>query len=97
VPLLTSYSVLNPDNAAPANTSATTGAPAYTATSTAAEDPFTSGQPVATTTINPTSEGAGPAASTAMTSSTAAAMPRMTGAVGYGALFGAGAAVLVGY
>lgn len=47
--------------------------------------------------INPTSEGPGPASTTVASSSTAAAMPMRTGAVGYGALLGAGAAVLVGY
>ena len=87
-------SVLNPENSAIANSTATTGAPAYTATATATEDPYTSGQPPASTTINPTSEGAGPAATH---SSTAAANPMVIGAIGYGVLLGAGAAVFVGY
>jgi len=86
--------VLNPDNSAVANSTATTGAPAYTVTATATEDPFTSGQPQASTTINPTSDGAGPATTH---SSTAAANPMITGSIGYGALLGAGAAVLIGY
>ncbi|ORY10425.1 FAS1 domain-containing protein [Clohesyomyces aquaticus] len=89
--------VLNP-NATDARPtpSATVGAPGFTGASSASDVPFTSGQPTPTTTVNTTSEGAGPAASTAA-SSTGAAVPMMTGAVGMGALFGAGAAVIAGF
>ncbi|KAF2687184.1 FAS1 domain-containing protein [Lentithecium fluviatile CBS 122367] len=89
--------VLNPDSTAAPSESVTTGAPAFSTGTPDSEAPFTSGQPEPTTTITPTTEGAGPAASTAASSSSSAGtMPQMTGAVGYGALFGAGAAVFFG-
>lgn len=90
------FSVLNPNATAGPSGSVTSGTPAY---STGAADnniPFTSGQPEPTTTL--TEGGAGPAQSTAAasSSSTGAAMPMMTGAIGYGALLGAGAAIFYG-
>jgi hypothetical protein len=94
--ILTTRSVLNPKNTVAPSESATAGAPGFTG-SAASEQPFTSGQPTPTTTVNPTSEGAGPAQSTAAGSETSgAAVPRATG-VEYVALFGAGAAALWGF
>ncbi|PSN66790.1 Fasciclin-domain-containing protein [Corynespora cassiicola Philippines] len=87
--------VLNPNNTAAPAPDATSGAPGFSGTP-APEVPFTSGQPEPTTQINPTSEGAGPAATDATGSSSpteGAAAPMKTGAVGMGALLGAGAAV----
>jgi len=87
--------VLNPNNTSAApNTSATAGSPAYTSASKVSDVPFTSGQPTPTTTINPTSAGAGPASTRVSSSSKGAAVPMKTGAVGAAALFGAGAALL---
>merc|ERR1711939_247330 len=59
--------------------------------------PFTSGVPEPTTTIGdatPTGSPGSQATDAAATSSTAGAMPMVTGAVGAAALFGAGAAIL---
>ncbi|OCL01494.1 Fasciclin-domain-containing protein [Glonium stellatum] len=87
--------VLNPNNTSVApSSSATAGSPAYTSASKASGVPFTSGQPTPTTTINPTSAGAGPASTRVSSSSKAAAVPMKTGAVGAAALFGAGAVLL---
>lgn len=88
--------VLNPNNTAAPSESATAGAPGFTG-SPASEQPYTSGQPTPTTTVNPTSEGPGAAQSTAHSSSSGAAMPLMTGGVEYAALFGAGAAAYLGF
>ncbi|KAJ4350160.1 uncharacterized protein N0V89_008781 [Didymosphaeria variabile] len=91
--------VLNPDNTAVPSESATAGAPGFTG-SAVSEQPFTSGQPTPTTQVNPTSEGAGPAQSTAAGSgseTSGAAMPLMTSGVQYAALFGAGAAAYLGF
>lgn len=88
--------VLNPESTEAPSESATAGAPAFSTGTPDGNIPFTSGQPAPTNTINPTEDGSGPAASTAASSSTAGAMPQMTGAVGYGALLGAGAAVFLG-
>lgn len=90
--------VLNPEATEGPSESATAGAPAFSTGTPDSDVPFTSGQPEPTTTINPTNDGSGPAASTAAgsSSSSAAAMPQMTGAIGYGALLGAGAAVFFG-
>ncbi|KAF2445219.1 FAS1 domain-containing protein [Karstenula rhodostoma CBS 690.94] len=88
--------VLNPSNTAAPSASATAGAPGFTG-SPASEQPFTSGQPTPTTQVDPSSEGAGPAQSTAAESeSSGAAAPRYTG-VEYVALVGAGAAALWGF
>ncbi|KAF2473461.1 FAS1 domain-containing protein [Lindgomyces ingoldianus] len=90
--------VLNPNaTSARPTLSATSGAPGFTGASSVSDVPFTSGQPTPTTTVNPTSKGPGPASTGVGSSSTGAAIPMMTGAVRMGALFGAGAAVLVGY
>lgn len=90
--------VLNPNATAGPEPSATTGAPGFTGASSASDVPFTSDQPTPTTQVNPTTEGAGPAATEAVSSSTSGpAMPMRTGAVGAAALFGAGAAVFIGY
>jgi len=87
--------VLNPNNTSVApSTSATAGSPAYTSASKASNVPFTSGQAIPTTTVNPTSAGAGPASTRVSSSSKGAAVPMKTGAVGAAALFGAGAALL---
>jgi hypothetical protein len=97
--MLTPPSVLNPNNTVAPSASATAGAPGFTG-SAASEQPFTSGQPTPTTTVNPTSEGPGAAQSTAAGSgskTSGAAVPRATGSVEYVALLGAGAAALLGF
>jgi hypothetical protein len=76
--------------------SATTGVPAFSTGSLNSGIPFTSGQPEPTITINLTNNGPGPASTGATSTSSAGSIPKMTGAVGYGALFGAGAAALLG-
>ncbi|KAF2712057.1 FAS1 domain-containing protein [Pleomassaria siparia CBS 279.74] len=88
--------VLNPSNTEVANSTQASGAPAYTATASASEDPFTSGQSAPSTTIGsiPTSGSAGPTSSSRSTAG--AHMPMKTGTISYGALLGAGAAVLGG-
>lgn len=86
-------SVLNPASrdAAP-SASATAGAAAFSGASSVSEAPFTSGQPTPTSMIN-TMGGQGAVSSAASASSTSAgAVPMMTGAIGAAALFGAGAA-----
>lgn len=84
--VITKFSVLNPDMAtATVNDTATTGTAAFSGATSASDVPFTSSVPPASTTI-----GGGPAGAS---SSTAGAMPMRTGAVGYAALFGAGAAL----
>ncbi|KAL1609991.1 hypothetical protein SLS60_001656 [Paraconiothyrium brasiliense] len=91
--------VLNPNNTDGPFESATAGAPGFTG-SAVSEQPFTSGQPTPTTQINPTSEGAGPAQSTAAGSgseTSGAATPLVTGGAQYVALFGAGAAAYLGF
>jgi len=76
--------VLNP-NSTSASSTESTGAPAFSGASSVSNVPFTSG--VAT----PTSSIGGGAASATSSSSKAGAMPMVTGVVGMGALFGAGA------
>ncbi|KAI4862821.1 FAS1 domain-containing protein [Hypoxylon rubiginosum] len=85
--------VLNPDNTSAApDTTATTATPAFTDASTGtAGIPFTSGITTPTTTFPAATSAGGPAESS---SSSGAAMPMKTGAVGAAALFG-GAAVFV--
>ncbi|KAF2019740.1 FAS1 domain-containing protein [Aaosphaeria arxii CBS 175.79] len=89
--------VLNPNNTNTPEPSATEGVPAFSGTPVS-EVPFISGQPTPTTQINPTGEGPGPASTNAgeTSSSTGAAMPMKTGAVGAAALFGAVGAVMAG-
>lgn len=86
-------SVLNPEEAgATPSASATAGIAAFSGASSVSEPPFTSGQPTPTSMIN-TMGGQGAASSAASASTTSAgAVPMMTGAIGAAALFGAGAA-----
>jgi uncharacterized surface protein with fasciclin (FAS1) repeats len=85
--------VLNPLNATTADPESDEGEPVFENATPASDVPFTSGQPTATTTIiqevteaaDPTNTGG------AAGDAEDAAPPRMTGAVGMGALFGAAA------
>lgn len=88
--------ILNPSNTTGPTESATAGAPAYSGSSVS-EAPFTSGQPTPSTTINPTEAGPGAQpTSSGASDSPGAAMPMATGSLGYSALFGVGAAVMLG-
>ncbi|KAF2872195.1 FAS1 domain-containing protein [Massariosphaeria phaeospora] len=84
--------VLNPENAsATPSASATAGAPAFSGTPVS-DVPFTSGQPKPTAPMSPPSENTSAVASSgAPAEATGAAVKN--GAVGLGALFGAGVAV----
>jgi hypothetical protein len=83
--------VLNPANTTGPAASATAGAGAFSGASSATGAPFTSGVATPTTNI-----GGGAASATATSTSKKAAAPRMTGAVGAAALFGAGAVFIGG-
>merc|ERR1712149_114391 len=90
--------VLNPANAtAQDDGDDEEGSGAFDGATPGDEAPFTSGVPEPTTTIGdatPTGSPGSQATDAAATSSTAGAMPMVTGAVGAAALFGAGAAIL---
>merc|ERR1711862_495624 len=90
--------VLNPANAtAQDDGDDEEGSGAFDGATPGDESPFTSGVPEPTTTIGdatPTGSPGSQATDAAATSSTAGAMPMVTGAVGAAALFGAGAAIL---
>jgi hypothetical protein len=85
-------SVLNPNNATIANSSATAGAIAFSGASSASAAPYTSGQPSASRTLasEPTQPAGGAAASSSM-STGGVAQAMQTGSVGMGAILGAAA------
>uniref|UniRef100_A0A0D6R2U8 FAS1 domain-containing protein n=1 Tax=Araucaria cunninghamii TaxID=56994 RepID=A0A0D6R2U8_ARACU len=81
--------VLNPNGTAMANGTSSAGTPAYSGASSASMDPFTSGQPTPTSTINTASiQATATGGSGSSSSSGAAWMPKPTNAVGAAALGG---------
>lgn len=84
--------VLNPMNATAAVNTATT-AEAFPSATSASNDPYTSGVPTPTSSIN-TAAASSARSSAASSSSGAAARPMETGAIGLAALFGGAAAVM---
>ncbi|KAF2086722.1 Fasciclin-domain-containing protein [Saccharata proteae CBS 121410] len=95
--------VLNPANStATPSSSATTGAPAYSATASDSQVPYTSGVPAASRTVDTNAQNSASAATgsesgagASSSTSSGAAVAMRTGAVGQAVLFGAGAAVAV--
>jgi len=83
--------VLNPNATSAAVPTASSGTAAFSGATSVSNAPFTSGVATPTSSLGGGATGATGATST---SSKAAAVPMMTGAVGMGALFGAGAAVV---
>jgi hypothetical protein len=94
--LLTVASVLNPDNStARDDGDDSQGSGSFDGATPGEDEPFTSGVPAPTTTIgDSTPTGSAGSQASESASSTAGAMPMITGAVGAAALFGAGAALL---
>lgn len=87
--------VLNPGNrTVQPIASASTQAPAFANATSASDVPFTSGVPMATTSINTVGPSSASSAATESSTSSGGAVPRQTGAMAAAALFGGAAAFM---